>query len=559
MDHRSRVVRNAALAFVGLLAAANTVGAQTLPVPTVPGLRPTAATVAQILAAYRSARGTATAPSPTRYERWTISSGGLSGTLTYLSDGRDYRETAVLGPFTSAFGRKGDQSWEQDENGFTIVTSAADTAGRITRRAVGKALADASAANLRVLGSTAGAHAAFVLEADPPRGRPMLLFFDRHSGLLVRKETIADGQPLVTAYSDFRTVQGLTRAWHLHAGNGEAGDDVDERLVSFVLGRAVRARTFDIPTNRRLVVQFPPGQPVVPLPGHMADTAAVVRVRIGDRGLDFLLDSGSSGIVIDSATAAQLGLRTYGTTTDTVAGTFTEHRAIIPEMRIGRLRMHDVVVTSLPLSYRPDYKTRIVGLLGFDFIADAVVHLDFVHGRMTAIDPGRFSMPSGPILTIPVDLDEQVPMANVSIGRADGSRFIVDTGADVSMVFSRFATAHPNSVHNIANGHYYLEYFPSVSHAEGVGGGSFDIKPVIVPDLRVGTLQFGKWFLYESAAPPSFEGDNDDGLIGRDFLRFFDLYLDYVRGRIVLTPNRAFYKVFEVTPLPAKTSRPPPL
>ena len=38
----------------------------------------------------------------------------------------------------------------------------------------------------------------------------------------------------------------------------------------------------------------------------------------------------------------------------------------------------------------------------------------------------------------------------------------------------------------------------------------------------------------------AFESDDEDGLIGQDFLRNFEVYLDYPHSRIWLVPNERF-------------------
>jgi hypothetical protein len=51
---------------------------------------------------------------------------------------------------------------------------------------------------------------------------------------------------------------------------------------------------------------------------------------------------------------------------------------------------------------------------------------------------------------------------------------------------------------------------------------------------------FPQWLFEVTQNDASFELEDYDGLIGQDFLRNFDVYLDYPHSKVYLVPNDRF-------------------
>ncbi len=83
-------------------------------------------------------------------------------------------------------------------------------------------------------------------------------------------------------------------------------------------------------------LSFPSGGAPVTLPTNYNPPHVVVRVAIGDKTFNFLLDTSSPGITLDANVARQLGL--INTTQTLLANARrTGVQAVVPEMRIGAL------------------------------------------------------------------------------------------------------------------------------------------------------------------------------------------------------------------------------
>src|SRR6201999_2587870 len=101
------------------------------------------------------------------------------------------------------------------------------------------------------------------------------------------------------------------------------------------------------------------------------------------------------GIVIDHDVVDAVGIKRYGRMTGETAGAYAESSTVIPQLTIGPLSLRDVHARAVPfVQYAKDGKP-IAGLLGYDFIANAVWHIDYQNGTVQAIDPSAFVPPAG--------------------------------------------------------------------------------------------------------------------------------------------------------------------
>lgn len=81
--------------------------------------------------------------------------------------------------------------------------------------------------------------------------------------------------------------------------------------------------------------------------------------------------------------------------------------------------------------------------------------------------------------------------------------------------------------------------FPFVNDFTGVGG-SVEYRPLELGPLIVGAWSFPTWLFDVTQNASAFEFEDYDGLMGQDFLRNFDVYLDYPSAHIYLAPNERF-------------------
>jgi predicted aspartyl protease len=513
----------------------------------------TTMTVKDILDGAQRADGTLGEGKHTLRITYTFHDGGLDGIEREVWSGDDYRVDVTTGPFVTAEGKSQGQLWETNENGYTLLKRGIHKRAEANVRALEK---PDPGEEVRVLGRLRAPADVYVLRVAPPDGRAERRFYDATSLRLLRRETAYLDKLVVASYDDFRSAHTVTVPYRTTLSDGHPENDKVWSVESLQIDTPVADAELAIPGSRRLPLSMPAGGATVRLPARIDRWGRViVRLTVNGRGLDFQLDSGASGIVFDRDVVRQLGLKTYGRWSSTVAGTFVSGRAIIPKIAIGDVTMSDVVVDALPFSEQNDERTRLVGLLGFDFIAGCVVKIDYDHGTVDAIPSESFKPPANAFILDTI-LDDSVPMVGMKVNEVIGERFILDTGADEVVVFSGFAARHPAAVDDHSPKKILSRIFNVVA-ASGVGG-TLTMRLVLLEKMQLGQVLYPDMIaLVMSGDQPAFEGEDDDGLIGASALRAFDVYLDYANARVALVPNSRT-RAATPPPVPAQTPSPAP-
>ncbi len=459
-------------------------------------------------------------------EDWTLTVEGLSGHIHAARRGDDDVQVTVLGPFTTSSGRVGGKSWHQNENGYTIVTGSAPE----------ERVASSSPVVSRTVRRVRSPVDAYLMETRRINGVVERAYYAPSDYLLLRMEYEFKGQTNHIDYTDIRRDTYGRRAWRIEGSFAKGSNKSDERLIRVNENPQLDDAAFAIPPSRGTFVEFPPGVDTVRI-SNSVDTHIYTTVNINGHDLTFILDSGASGIFIDTQAAKELGLPLYGRATMSVAGTFQRSRTIAPVVQVGDLTMHNVAMYTGPLDWQEGSK-RISGLLGYDFIAGAAIRVDYQHQTVDASRPSAFTPPELATAQMPIRLDEQVPVVSVGVGNSQSTSMIVDTGAGSVPVifFDNFVKAHPGAIKDEGLG---TGYDPDIAYVGGVGG-YVHIVPLRLSSFRFAGLEFKHFIVIRAEQGGAFGTFSDDGLLGPQFLRYFTVYLDYPDQRIYFEPNENY-------------------
>ncbi len=268
----------------------------------------------------------------------------------------------------------------------------------------------------------------------------------------------------------------------------------------------------------------------------------MLTAHIKGRAVNLLLDSGASGILIDPGIVSALGIPTFGATTGTMAGNYSLAHAVVPEIDFGNVALRNVAVSAVPFTSWGDEHTPIAGLVGFDFLDAAVFKVDYVNGTVSVIDPATFAPPAGAYAQA-IALDDRVPVINATVAHASGALFILDTGADRTTLYSAFVNDHGLSGADQGMGTQMRDAFPFETQFSGVGG-RVAFRMLQLGPFEVAGVTFPTWLFSATYDAASFEGEDYDGLIGQDVLRYFDVYFDYAHQRVYFVPNARYTERF---------------
>lgn len=256
--------------------------------------------------------------------------------------------------------------------------------------------------------------------------------------------------------------------------------------------------------------------------------------------LNFVLDTGSGGISLDSSTVERLKLP--------IALSDKTIRGIAGVKKVSfaynhSLQMPGIVVKNLDFHINnyelltSVYGVRIDGIIGYSFLRRYIVHLDFDKRIMEVYTPGRFRYPRGGQLLKPNFSTLPLLQANVEDSKSFLNRFIFDTGAGLCFLLSR------DYVDDSSIFKSKRKFYPT--QAEGLGGKK-KMEIAVMKSVKIGNYKFKKVPVH------IFEDDFNvtnypilGGLMGNDLLRRFNITLNYPEQSIHIKPNEHFADSFD--------------
>lgn len=466
----------------------------------------------EIVARSRTARGTL---APGRYvivDR--IRGGGIERMRTTRIDGPNSIAVVTSEAYTTASGVFNGQGWNQDENGLVLLRS--DFRRYVDPNNQALAHPENPVYRVSVLGLTRTQPQEYVIEMNPPGGSDQYRYYDAKTFLVDRFVTFdADLHQHVTEFSDYRPVFQSTRPFRIHNYDGRPQNDTVTETISFQPALANSVPVV-MPASRPL---YTVEQPTL-IPATFGRNGIVVRVSINGRGLDFLLDTGAGGLVIDPGVAHQLGLTTYGRSNQTIGGDVDISRTRIPQIDVGPLHLHDVAFSVVPMSAYVD-GVRIVGILGCDFIASAVMGVDFQKSTLT-LYPASFDPHALGMFSLPLQMDDGVPRVQASFEGVPGF-FLVDTGAVGTIAYDTYVKKLKSAA-------------PLADEVSLVAiGGGVPAQLKLLTDLEFGGIHFGDAAVFVPTSS-TFNLSDYDGILGRDVLSQYQLFFDYAKRQLYIKP-----------------------
>lgn len=256
--------------------------------------------------------------------------------------------------------------------------------------------------------------------------------------------------------------------------------------------------------------------------------------------LNFVLDTGSGGISLDSFTARELKIPLIKTekTIRGIAGLkkvdfAMDHSLNFVGLTVDHLDFHIndyELLTSV-------YGVRIDGIIGYSFLRKFVVKLDYDIGKIEIYTPGSYKYPRGGFLLKPNFTTLPHQMAVIQDGREILNRFIFDTGAGLCFLLSRDFVEDSSLFKK--NKKFYT------TQAEGLGGKK-QMELTTVKSVKIGPFKFRNVPVH--VFEDSYNVTNYPllgGIIGNDILRRFNVVLNYPEQSIHIKPNSHFTEDFD--------------
>jgi len=256
--------------------------------------------------------------------------------------------------------------------------------------------------------------------------------------------------------------------------------------------------------------------------------------------LNFILDTGSGGISLDSSTCANLGItgRQTDTTITGIGGkrkvSFVFDKTLhFPGLDLKNLNFHInnyEVLTSV-------YGDKVDGVIGYSFFSRYIIKMNFDSLFIEVYTPGKMKYPPRGHLLRPAFTSLPIQYLQIKDRKQFEHNFYFDTGAGLCFLLSD----------QFANDSAVLlkKRKPLLTQAEGMTG-RLQMRLTVIKELKLGPYRFRNvpTYLYKddfNVTSYPFAG----GLIGNELLRRFNMTFNYGQREIHLVPNSHYNDRFE--------------
>lgn len=287
----------------------------------------------------------------------------------------------------------------------------------------------------------------------------------------------------------------------------------------------------------------PPSRLVTTVPFiQLTGGIIIMQAKLGDfpDTLNFVLDTGSSGISLDSATASYLGLKPEPTdkTIRGIAGiknvSFLYNQKLkFPGLTIDSLNFHINDYSILTAVYGE----QIDGIIGYAVLSRYILKIDYDSVNVSFWTRGTIRYPRGGYLLHPSINQLVTQPLRVKDESTINSRFLFDLGAGLCMLYSRDFDEDSSFIAKKRKRY--------IKQGEGLGG-KVDMELTLVKEIKIGPYRF--------RSVPVFIFDDEfnvtsypqmGGLLGNDIMRRFNVTLNYAKSEIYIVPNKHYNEPFD--------------
>jgi hypothetical protein len=480
------------------------------------------------------------------HSKATLKAFGLAGANETWSE-RPNKSASVtsIGPITIRAGYDGTTAWRIDQNGKFSKQDGKDleeAASTSWFENDAWLMADQGGGDITLAGTQKDSTSTYsVLTVTPPVGRVREMWFDTKTGFLTRMVTKSDTRTVITTMSDYRAVQGRTRPFKTVLSiAGMPANDAVATLDSLWINQAIPAQTFAPPVDAASAVRFlkTPGRATLPM--RYGERHVWLQVSVNGRPPeDFLLDTGASVTVIDSAAAARYGLQVQGHMHAMGAGaaggasfsSVDSIRVMGPDGDGVTLASQNVAVLSLNPFLEPFFWRPISGVLGYDFISRFANRVDYDGQTLTLYDPKTFKY-EGKGTAVPMTLAGNIPVVKAKLDGAYEGDFRLDVGSGSTVdVHGPFAKKNDlqsklGKTVKVTGGGFGGTFSSTLGRMQKmeIGPYSWSAPLVAVPDAETGGL-----------ASEDYAGN-----IGNQVLERFTATFDYDHRTVYLEPGKRY-------------------
>ena len=475
----------------------------------------------------------------------TLQAVGLKGQIESWSQRPDRSASITsIGPFTIREGIAGQVAWQVDQNGKLATRDGKDLEDAQASAYFENDLwlmDDQGGGNVKQIESARDSSGRYdVLEVAPPVGRSRRLWFDTKTGRLARVVAKRDQQTIVNRMLDYQRIEGRLRPrTTVVEVEGMPMNTARMTLDSVWVNPALDAAVFAPPRAATSDVRFIGTHEAARIPFAYRTRHVWVKASVnGGPPEDFLVDTGASLTVIDSAYAAKRGIATEGQIGVTGAGasggaSFSAVDSVVLTGGPGTgvvIGHQKVAVLALNEHLEPFFWRPVAGVLGYDFISRFVMEVDYDHEILTLYDPATFQY-RGSGKPVPLTMAGNIPVAKARLDGIEGDfRLDVGSGSPVDM-HSPFVKEHDllakaGKSFEVTGGGFGGTFVSTLCRMKTFGIGPYEWKAPLV--------------VLSQATTGGLASEDYAGNIGNQILERFKVTFDYDRRVIYLEPGELY-------------------
>ncbi len=265
-----------------------------------------------------------------------------------------------------------------------------------------------------------------------------------------------------------------------------------------------------------------------------------------------IVDSGAVLSIVSQSLATSLPVRSLGNFEGTFSGLLGEpipvHFGILDTLDLGHMS-----IANVPVAIMPDDKMKfLVGgkkefkidfLLGAHLLKEFRIEFDYRRSSVTfaRVPPAARK----PVADQNLFIEQFRPAIRCTVNRHGWYMFILDTGSEVTFLNEKQLTALPIQL-----------FAPKVHNATLQGLGGAKKRGEEVENVEIGVDRWAGTFhtipMYDSA-----ENERATGIIGENYLKNFDVVIDFGRMRVDLAPT-GLLNIVTMEVIPEDRGRVPP-
>lgn len=286
--------------------------------------------------------------------------------------------------------------------------------------------------------------------------------------------------------------------------------------------------------NARMVKNIPVGE--IPFAIAEDNRIYVTAFVNGSDSLRFLVDTGASSIVLNTNSKRLKGLIHNGETANNLgtSGTNTIEYSNDNFIKVGTIQYDKAGCAHIP--YPPEYWDGVFGLNGLAAFNIEINYDDFkiycYSKESLDIEDCYVSLPfiykyNVPFIYLPIKLNGT--LQNLLLEVDTGSDRVIDLNTPFVNKNNLLETQKPFAISRIASS----------------DGGSGELKNVFFDEVIIGPYIMPKVAGAFSTLTSGMQSKEDiDGMIGNNFLKRFNMVIDFKENKLYLQPNNFYYTPF---------------